>query len=143
VLAPPRALHNREACTSRLYRPALRLCGTTPRLALRPWERRGPLVLGEIRQGIELARRSDRQKADALASWLARVEKTFGPHVLPIDGAVADEWERMSALRSIPVIDGLLAATAIVHGLILVTCDDEAVQGLGARVVNPFKPAPA
>jgi len=98
------------------------------------------LVLGEIRRGVELARRGDRRKADALASWLGRVEETFGARVLPVDAAVADEWGRMSALRPVPVIDGLLAATAKVHGLSLATRDEEAVQGLGARVVNPFKP---
>jgi toxin FitB len=99
------------------------------------------LVLGEIRRGVELARRTDACKADALASWLELVEQTFGPHILPINGAVADEWGRMSALRPIPVIDGLLAATAKVHGLTLATRDDEALQGLGARILNPFRPA--
>lgn len=98
------------------------------------------LVLGEIRRGVELARRSDRRKADTLANWLARVEDAFGARVLPIDGTVADEWGRMSALRPVPVIDGLLAATAKVHGLTLATRDDEGVRGLGAHIVNPFKP---
>lgn len=48
---------------------------------------------------------------------------------------------RMNAMRPFPAIDGLLAATAKVHGLTLVTRDDEAVAGLGARILNPFKPA--
>jgi toxin FitB len=98
------------------------------------------LVLGEIRRGVELARRTDARKADALASWLKLVEQTFGPHILPINAAVADEWGRMSALRPIPVIDGLLAATAKVHGLTLVTRDADGLQGLGASILNPFKP---
>jgi predicted nucleic acid-binding protein len=98
------------------------------------------LVLGEIRRGVELARRTDAQKADALARWLKRVEASFGQRVLSVDVAVADEWGRMSATRPIPVIDGLLAATAKIHGLTLATRDDETVRGLGARVVNPFRP---
>jgi predicted nucleic acid-binding protein len=56
-----------------------------------------------------------------------------------IDDAVADQWGRMSALRPVAVIDGLLAATALIHGLTLVTRNDGEVAGLGAAVLNPFK----
>lgn len=45
----------------------------------------------------------------------------------------------MSAIRSVPVIDGLLAATALTHDLTLVTRNDRDVAGLGARVINPFE----
>lgn len=55
-----------------------------------------------------------------------------------VDRVVADRWGRMSALRSTPVIDSLLAATALTHGLVLVTCNDQDVVGLGAAVLNPF-----
>jgi toxin FitB len=99
------------------------------------------LVLGEIRKGIELARRRDSVKAKALESWLTQVDAAFGDRVLAIDRAVADEWGRMSALRPIPVIDGLLAATAKVHRMTLVTRNDASVSGVGAMVLNPFKPS--
>jgi len=59
--------------------------------------------------------------------------------VLGIDNAVSDQWGRMSAIRQIPVIDGLLAATAVTHGLTLVTRNDRDVAGLGAKVLNPFR----
>jgi predicted nucleic acid-binding protein len=59
--------------------------------------------------------------------------------VLGIDNAVSDQWGRMSAIRPIPVIDGLLAATAVTHGLTLVTRNDRDVAGLGATVLNPFR----
>ena len=98
------------------------------------------LVLGEIRKGIELARRRDSVKAKALESWLTQVDAAFGDRVLPIDRAVTDEWGRMSARRPIPVIDGLLAATAKVHRMTLVTRNDANVSGVGAMVLNPFKP---
>lgn len=97
------------------------------------------LVLGEIRKGIELARRHDRIKADALVRWLGRVEKAFGRRVLAVDNAVADQWGHMNAVRPIPVVDGLLAATAVVNRLTLVTRNDRQVIGLGASVLNPFK----
>ncbi len=97
------------------------------------------LVMGEIRKGIELARRRDPKKAAALEEWLEDVGVAFGDRILPIDRAVADEWGRMSARRPIPVIDGMLAATAKVHRMTLVTRNDADVAGLGARVLNPFK----
>jgi predicted nucleic acid-binding protein len=98
------------------------------------------LVLGEIRKSIEQARRRDPRKAGALEAWLIEVDAAFGERVLPIDRAVTDEWGRMSAVRSIPVIDGLLAATARVHRLTFVTRNDADVAGLGAEVLNPFTP---
>ena len=99
------------------------------------------LVLGEIRKGIELARRRDPGKAAALEHWLQEVEVAFAGRVLGIDNAVADQWGRMSAIRSVPVIDGLLAATALTNGLTLVTRNDRDVAGLGAAVLNPFRSA--
>ena len=63
----------------------------------------------------------------------------FGSRVLGIDNAVAEEWGRMSAIRPIPVIDGLLAATAVTNDLTLVTRNDRDIAGLGAVVLNPFR----
>ena len=99
------------------------------------------LVLGEIRKGVELARPRDKAKAVALERWLREVESAFDGRVLAIDNAVSDQWGRMSAIRPIPVIDGLLAATALVSRLTLVTRNDRDVAGLGATVLNPFRAA--
>jgi predicted nucleic acid-binding protein len=99
------------------------------------------LVLGEIRKGVELARPRDADRALALERWLADVGAAFDGRVLGIDNAVSDQWGRMSAIRPLPVIDGLLAATASTHGLTLVTRNDRDVAGLGAMVLNPFKGA--
>ena len=97
------------------------------------------LVLGEIRKGVELARPRDAGKATALERWLRDVEAAFGGRVLGIDNAVSDQWGRMSAIRTIPVIDGLLAATAVTNGLTLVTRNDRDIAGLGATALNPFR----
>jgi predicted nucleic acid-binding protein len=97
------------------------------------------LVLGEIRKGVELARKRDPAKAAALEAWLGEVVSGFGDRVLPIDAAVAEEWGRLSAIRPTPVTDALLAATAKVNGLTLATRNGADVAGLGVEVLNPFE----
>ena len=98
------------------------------------------LVTGEIRKGIELARPRDGRRAVALERWLHEVERAFGDRILPVDARVADTWGEMSAIRPIPVVDGLLAATAKTHDLTLATRNASDVTGLGAAVLNPFVP---
>jgi hypothetical protein len=99
------------------------------------------IVLGEIRKAVELARPRDPGKAEALEHWLGEVEAAFNGRVLGIDNSVSDQWGRMSAIRPLPAIDGLLAATALTNGLTLVTRNDRDVGSLGAMVFNPFKGA--
>jgi len=97
------------------------------------------LVLGEIRRGIERARAGEPAKARALEQWLSAVSRSFRNRILPVDQRVAEEWGRMRAKRSAPVIDALLAATARVYDLTLATRNTADVAGLGAEVVNPFE----
>jgi hypothetical protein len=97
------------------------------------------LVLGEIRKGVERARLNDPAQARALEKWLTTLVQSYGEQILPIDQAVADEWGRMSAKRPVSTIDALLAATAKVHGMTLVTRNTSDVDDLGAEVVNPFE----
>ena len=96
------------------------------------------VVTGEIRQGIERLRRRDSRQAGNLERWLEEVVTSYADRVLPIDGRVADAWGRLGAVRPVPVIDGLLAATARVHDMTLVTRNAPDVEGLGAPVLNPF-----
>ena len=98
------------------------------------------LVIGEIRKGVELARARDPQKATVLERWLGEVTSSFADRILPVGTDVAEEWGRMNAIRPVPVIDALLAATAKVNGLTLATRNEADVAGLGAEVLNPFKP---
>jgi toxin FitB len=97
-----------------------------------------PLVLGDIRKGIELARVRDPKKAEVLERWLLEILEGFSDRLLPVDGRVADEWGRMNAIRPVSVIDALLAATAKVNGLTLVTRNEADVAGLGTEILNPF-----
>lgn len=96
------------------------------------------LVLGEIRRGIERKRPQDAGQAAALETWLGSVLRGFAERILPVDRLVAEEWGRMGASRPVSVVDGLMAATAKVHGLTLVTRNLADVRGLGASVLNPF-----
>lgn len=79
------------------------------------------IVLAEIRRGIELKRQSDPQQAELLDRWFAQMRVRLEDRVLPIDESIAEAWARLSVPDPLPPIDGLLAATAIVHGLTLVT----------------------
>lgn len=99
------------------------------------------LVTGEIRRGIESAQRRDPERAAVFERWLADLGAAFAGRILPVDRAVADEWGRLSAIRTVPPVDGLLAATAKVHSLTLATRNIADVAGLGALVLNPFEPA--
>lgn len=99
------------------------------------------LTLGEIRKSVEGVRPRDPAKAGALKAWLAEVVEAFGPLVLGVDLPVAEAWSRMPAARSAPMVDALLAATASVHGLVLVTRNVTGVEASGARVLDPFAAA--
>jgi len=96
------------------------------------------LVIGEIRRGIEAIRARDARAAQAFERWLARLVSDFGERILPIDRSVAEEWGRMNATRARSAVDSLLAATARVHGLTLVTRNVRDVRGLGASFFDPF-----
>jgi predicted nucleic acid-binding protein len=97
------------------------------------------LTVGEIRKGIEIARRSDLQQAHALERWLRRLVTEFAGRILLIDAAIAEEWGHLAAVRSLPVIDGLLAATAQAYDLTLVTRNTRDLQDTGAQLLNPFE----
>ncbi len=97
------------------------------------------LVIGEIRKGIERIRPKDRAQASAIEDWLLAVDKAFGERILPVDRAVANEWGRLNASRPLPVIDSLLAATAKIHRMTLVTRDTADIADLGVRILNPFE----
>jgi predicted nucleic acid-binding protein len=96
------------------------------------------LTLGEIRRGIESIRRRDQKSAAALESWLGRVAEQHRDRVLPVDRAIAEEWGRMNVPDPLPVIDGLLAATAKVVGLTLATRNTAEVEKSGVSCINPF-----
>jgi toxin FitB len=96
------------------------------------------LVIGEIRRGIELKRRSDPAQATALEEWLDKIRAGLGGRILPVDERVAELWGKLVAASSLPTIDGLIAATAMVNGLTVVTRNFGDMARTGASLLNPF-----
>ena len=97
------------------------------------------LTLGEIEQGIARVRgRGDLYQAAALEHWLRDVESGFEDRVLSVTLPVAAAWGRQQYSQPLPVIDALIAATARVHGMTVVTRKVKDFELAGVPVLNPF-----
>ena len=101
------------------------------------------LVLGEVRTGIERLRKRDPAQAAVYHDWLKDLRGTFAERTIQVDGEIAEDWGRMNAADPMPIVDGLMAATAKVHGMVLVTRNVAHVARPGIRVLNPWEPPPA
>jgi hypothetical protein len=96
------------------------------------------LVVGEIRQGIERVRPRDPRRGDALEQWLRTLQQSYGDRILDVTSPIAEAWGRLRATGPLPVVDSLLAATALVHGLIVVTRDTGPFERIGVPWLNPW-----
>ena len=96
------------------------------------------LTLGELRRGIDSIERRDRKSASVLKEWFRGLVANFQEEILPVDRAIAEEWGRMNVPNRIPVVDGLLAATAQVHGLTLAARNTRDLARTGVNCINPF-----
>jgi predicted nucleic acid-binding protein len=111
------------------------------------WMRRQPrdvfylsvVTLGEILSGARRRALRDPAAGEALEAWLNRLRGEYANRVLPIDEAIALEWGRIAALRTRGVADGLIAATAIVHGLTVATRNVADFADTGVALVNPWE----
>jgi hypothetical protein len=99
------------------------------------------LVVGEIRQGIERLRRRDAVQAAVYEDWLARLRRDYADRIITISADVAEEWGRLNVPDPVPTIDGLMAATARIMGLTLVTRNVTDVASIGVSLLNPFEAA--
>lgn len=101
------------------------------------------LTVGEVRNGIE--RLDPGKRRGRLESWLkVDLRLRFHDRILPVDEAIAERWGALSATAAkkgtpVPVIDGLLAATALHHDLMLVTRNDTDVSGTGVPTFDPWQ----
>ena len=99
------------------------------------------LTVGEIRRGIERLRRHDPAQAAVFETWLATLRQRYADRLLPVTSEIAEEWGRLNVPDPLPTVDGLLAATARVHGLVLVTRNTAELARTGIRLLDPFVPA--
>lgn len=97
------------------------------------------LTLGEIRKGIMMLGRGQRRLR--LNTWLeTELPMWVGDRILPLDANVADMWGRLMArCKKLPVVDGLIAATALSHSLTVVTRNETDFASTGVELVNPWK----
>lgn len=96
------------------------------------------LVVGELRQGVERLRRRDAVAAENIDRWLGTLVGNHADRILQVDFRIAQLWGRLNVPDPLPAVDGLLAATAVVHDLTLVTRNVRDVERTGARLLNPF-----
>ena len=96
------------------------------------------ITIGEIAKGIVMKDRTDPVAAATLDRWLDGLRHDYADRILPIDDAVATAWGHLMARRTFPVSDGLIAATARVHNLSLVTRNVVDFADAGVDVVNPW-----
>lgn len=99
------------------------------------------LTVGELASGV--ARLEDGQRKNELAAWLRALERDYAERLLPVDLEIAQIWGELSARakpngKNIPAVDGLIAATAIRHGLHLMTRNDADFRETGALIINPW-----
>lgn len=101
------------------------------------------ITLGELRYGV--ARLAPGRQRTELATWLeTQLPPQFAGRILPLDHWVADAWGQLRAAgesigRPLPILDGLLLATAQVHTLTFVTRNDRALTDRGVGVINPYQ----
>jgi hypothetical protein len=98
------------------------------------------LTVGELRRGVERVRRRDPRAGASLDSWLLRVIAGYRDRILDVDLQVVEEWGRLGVPDPLPVVDGLLAATAKVRGLVLVTRNVRDIETTGVPHLDPFLP---
>ena len=97
------------------------------------------LTLGEITKGIVQRRRRDPEGADRLARWLSGLRALFTERILVIGDPEATCWGDLAGRAELPVIDGMIAATALVHDLTLVTRNTRNFALTGARLLDPWQ----
>ncbi|MGA3315054.1 MAG: type II toxin-antitoxin system VapC family toxin [Candidatus Korobacteraceae bacterium] len=99
------------------------------------------VTMGELQAGIELTRRQDPEKATEIERWVDQLEASY--QILPMDTASFREWGRLMYGKSDDLVeDGMIAATARKHDLIVATRNEDDFKQLNVQVFNPFKVSP-
>ena len=96
------------------------------------------LVVGEIRQAVERLRRRDPARVAPYEAWLSELRHHFADRLVPVTADVCEEWGRLNVPDPLPVVDGLMAATAKVRGWTFVTRNVADLARTDVRLLNPF-----
>jgi predicted nucleic acid-binding protein len=97
------------------------------------------ITIGELRQGVERIRhRGDDAQAKRLESWLDRVTIDYADAIIPFDEETAHIWGRLRAPHPENPLDKQIAATALLHDLIVVTRNTAHYEPTSVRLFNPF-----
>ena len=97
------------------------------------------VTVGELRRGVERARRREPASAGTLDGWVKRMLDEFSDRIISIDRGIAERWGALGVPDPTPAVDGLIAATALEKDLIVVTRDHKHFSRLGVRHLNPFE----
>lgn len=97
------------------------------------------ITVGELRRGVDIVRhRGDDEQANCLEAWLTVVTDEYRDDILPVDHDIAQVWGRQRVPHHENALDKLIAATALIHDLTLVTRNVDDFKGSGAMLFNPF-----
>ncbi len=96
------------------------------------------IVVAELQRGIALVERRDLAQAESLQEWLDELINVYDDRILPISREIAVRWGSLGIPDPLPVLDGLIAATALEHGLTVVTRNVTDITRSGVSVLNPF-----
>jgi toxin FitB len=98
------------------------------------------ITIHELEIGVSLAERRDRRQGEALRLWLEKqVLPAFEDHILPVDVAVAMRAAKLHVPNPRPINDAFIAATALVHGLIVATRNTADFDGCGVQLIDPWQ----
>ena len=96
------------------------------------------LTVGELRRGVWMLQRHDPRKAARIGGWVDVVAGEYADRILPVDAEVAERWATLPARRTLPVVDALIAATALAHGLTVATRNVKDFADTVVPIVDPF-----
>ena len=97
------------------------------------------VTVGELRRGVDSLRyKGDMRQAENVEAWLRGVLHAYDKKIVPVNRAIAEVWGRLRARHPEPAVDRLIAATALAHGLTVVTRNVRDFERVGVKMLNPF-----